>query len=257
MTLCHHGWDDQQGQPCPLCSGPPVATRSSGPSVRSGRAYYATPDRPLPPKRHLGRKFLTLVLVLGIAGGATYYVIHRESKSTVSSAAPLSDQVLPTTLSGFVAYPPGPRNGPMSLSKVAGVMGLTTPEDLRQIHTLVSAGYVRMWRREPWDGSVVMVYAFRAPNAQAMSAMSHYMLIGIRGFARQMGGSTFKVTSVAGATGATTGSHVSGAALVERYIVFARGTTMFMVFGGAPVRRLSAAAVTDVAAEQSSRIRVD
>jgi len=147
----------------------------------------------------------------------------------VAGAAPpdLSSVVLPQTLPGLVADPPGPTNGPITQANasVLGASSTGTSAIKQQLANGDLSGYLRVWTRQPHNGDDAVILALNISDPTQVGTF----LAGFNHGESSVATSSFSVPGISGASGFLDHRPESGQPATEYSITFARGNTVFEV----------------------------
>jgi hypothetical protein len=177
------------------------------------------------------------------------------AQSAASGASSLSSVVLSKSLPGFVALPPGIRNGPINESNLSLVTGGSSGPAATQFDQLIASGnvsgYLRVLAHQPMNGDAVVISAFQFQDpTQATSFVS-----GENGsFPQQSGVSSFAVPNIPGATGYVVHTSASGSPITEYVVIFAKGGTDIQLVGVTESGDMTAADVTALASQQWANV---
>ncbi len=145
-------------------------------------------------------------------------------------------------LSGYVAAPPGLRNGPIDQSNIDLMGGIGNPLTQAITNGDVS-GAIRVWSHQPPNGTSFEMTVFRFANE---SQVPNFML----GFDHGVNGSDFAVPGLDRAAGYRLSVSVGGVTATEYVVAFSKGPSAFAVAGVTVTAALTAADVSKVALAQ-------
>ena len=178
------------------------------------------------PVRYLavGSQTAILATVLGLLFAATSMTSVADADAVPGN---LSSVVLSETLPGFVASPPGPKNGPVDQSNL-NLFGGDGDANASLAPELADGdvnGLYRFWVHQPLngDGIVISAFQFKSPR-QAASYLGDldagYSLVSA---------ATFAVPALSGASGYIANVSASGSPATAYVVTFAKGGVAFEV----------------------------
>ncbi len=178
------------------------------------------------PVRYLavGSQTAILATVLGLLFAATSMTSVADTDAVPGN---LSSVVLSETLPGFVASPPGPKNGPVDQSNL-NLFGGDGDANASLAPELADGdvnGLYRFWVHQPLngDGIVISAFQFKSPR-QAASYLGDldagYSLVSA---------ATFAVPALSGASGYIANVSASGSPATAYVVTFAKGGVAFEV----------------------------
>ena len=192
------------------------------------------------------RRFIGYVFCVTLATSGLFH-----AQGPASGAPSLSAVVISQTLPGFVASPPGIRNGPIDASNLSLITGGSSSAGSLQFAQLLESGnvsgYVRSWAHSPTDGDGIVVSAFQFLDpSQAAS-----FLIGSVPSAT----ASFRVPNVPGATGFQLHTSLPGGTPASEYVVaFGKGNTDFVLAVVTESGDLTEADATQLASQQWNNV---